>query len=164
MIQRKQTLYLLIASLFAFVYLLTNPAISEITGNMKGSDKVETLEVGYRTTQFFNSTEDLQILNGSNNYLIFTLSIIGVFGFACIFLFGKRKLQLRFASYLLMFDLLLFFMIYYQTNLGAKVFENSEIQWKIAAFMPFILPILHFLALRGIVHDIKLLKSVDRLR
>ncbi|MCK9481076.1 MAG: DUF4293 domain-containing protein [Bacteroidia bacterium] len=164
MIQRKQTLYLLIASLFAFVYLFTNPAISEVVGRMKGSDKIETLKISYRTTEFVSADNTVQVVNSSNSYLIFTLSIIGVFGLAAIFLFNKRKLQLRFASYLFMFDLLLFFMIYYHTNLGVKVFENSEIHWQIAAFMPLILPVLHFLALRGIVHDIKLLKSVDRLR
>ncbi len=164
MIQRKQTLYLLIASLFAFVYLLTNPTISEVVGNLQGSDNIETLRIGFRTTEFINSANTAQIVNSNNSYIIFTLTIIGIFGLACIFLFHKHKLQLRFASYLLMFDLLLFFMIYYQTSLGVKVFETADTHWKIAAFMPIILPFLHFFALRGIVHDIKLLKSVDRLR
>lgn len=164
MIQRKQTLYLLIASLFAFTYLFGSPVISEITGIVKGKTDTETLTIRYAQTSFTQTDGQEQLIEGSNNFLVFTLTVIGGLGLLCIFLFKRRKLQLRFVSYLIMFDLLLLFLIYYQNKLGVKVFETAETSWKIYAFLPAILPLLHVLALRGIIHDIKLLKAVDRLR
>jgi len=164
MIQRKQTLYLLIASIFAFTYLFASPVFSEITGTMKEGGSTETLIISYTETSFSEKNTAIEASTVKNNYLTLTLTVIGGIGLLAIFLFKKRKLQLRLASYLIMFDLLLLFLIYYQNSIGLKLFEEAETSWKVFAFLPVILPLLHFLALRGIVHDIKLLQAVDRLR
>lgn len=164
MIQRKQTLYLLIASIFAFTYLFSSPVFSEITGTMKEGGSTETLVISYTETTFSEKDTSIEASTVKNNYLTLTLAVIGGIGLLTLLLFKKRKLQLRLASYLVMFDLLLLFLIYYQNSIGLKLFEEAETTWKVFAFLPAILPILHLLALRGIVHDIKLLQSVDRLR
>lgn len=164
MIQRRQSLYLFIAVIFAFIYFFSSPQIASISGQVKDTNTNETLRLNYTETAYIDQQNNIVGEASSNDYLKFTLLIIGIMGLLTIFLFKQRKLQLRLAAYLIMFDLLLIFLVFFQHHTATKLFATYETSWQYFAFLPFILPVLHLLALRGIVHDIKLLQAVDRLR
>jgi hypothetical protein len=165
MIQRKQSLYLFIAALFAFTYLFSSPVFCELTSSNASEEVTESLILSYAKTVHKNTDGTLMEVQGSNNYLVWTLIVIGGLSFIAIILFKQRKIQLRLVVYAMVFDFLLLFLLYFQHKIGMNYFEGEAISnWKIFAFLPILLPLLHLLALRGIVNDIKLLQAVDRLR
>jgi amino acid permease len=166
MIQRKQTVYLLITVIMAFTYIAMNPVICSIKGKLKDQafQEVENeLLITFKMATFAQEGRGVAVESG-NSYLTFTLWVLGSLGLLTILLFKQRKLQLRLASYLLIFDLMLLFLIYFEHSNKSSLFIDKESSWTFFAFAPLILIPLHVLALRGIIHDIQLLKSVDRLR
>lgn len=164
MIQRKQSLYLFIAALFAFSYLFSSPVFCVLERNSE-SQESEKLILSYSKTVISSAHNESIEIKDANSYLVWTLIVIGSLSLFSIFLFKQRKLQIRLVVYAMVFDLLLFFLLYYQHKLGMTYFQGEALtHWKVFAFLPLILPILHLLALRGVVHDIKLLQAVDRLR
>jgi hypothetical protein len=84
--------------------------------------------------------------------------ITGVLGVVTIFLFGNRKLQLKFC-YLGIFLSLVMLTLYF---LELQNFNSSVIAlWCIFYFA---ILVCYILAARGILNDQKLIKSMDRLR
>lgn len=168
MIQRKQSLYLLIGILSCIGFLVGNPKYATLTGNLKedNSFALANAELKYTYSEVYDTsmTNKDSKVKVSNQYIHLTLWALVLLSLVSIFLFKNRALQLRLTAYLLIFDLLLFFLLYYQTNYVGSLFSNFETQWNYNAFLGILLPIVHILAIRGIVHDIKLLKAVDRLR
>jgi len=91
--------------------------------------------------------------------LILTVAI----GIAClisIFLFKNRKMQMRITFVALLVSLLNIFLYYNET----KKFIAIESSLDLTCVVVFAIPVLLFLAFRGIYKDEKLIKSVDRLR
>lgn len=166
MIQRKQTLYLLIGIVFILSYGLGNPQMATIKGAFQDSGSQSVAHVMLNHILVFSQTTlnaepDFTV---SNAFVVYTLIVIGALSFIALFLFKKRALQLRLVSYLLIFDVLLYFMLFFQISMMKKLFVDPATTWSFYMATLLLLPLLHFLALRGIIHDIKLLKSVDRLR
>ncbi|MCC8174086.1 MAG: DUF4293 domain-containing protein [Odoribacter sp.] len=91
------------------------------------------------------------------NLLITTLTVI------IIFLYKKRFVQLRFCvvNIVLMLGLLILMWVQVQ---GRANDINAITQIKIAFGFPLVGIILTWLAIRGIIKDIALLKSYDRIR
>lgn len=140
MIQRIQSLWLLIASIAFFTTL----KLPFYTGN-----------------QLMNNTSVYAELNGMYNFLITVLSIaLAVVSFLVIFLFKNRKLQLKLTVLLLLGAILQLVLIFY----SVKKFIPEQGSYSISAVFYFIAPITLVLALRGIYKDEQLIKSVDRLR
>jgi hypothetical protein len=75
-----------------------------------------------------------------------------------IFLFKNRKLQLRLAILALIISIA--DIVYYFSKI--KAFANGELS--LASLFYFVVPIILFLAARGIWRDQKLIRSLDRLR
>jgi peptidoglycan/LPS O-acetylase OafA/YrhL len=154
MIQRIQSLYLLIATGLFFI-MLGNP--------------IAQIQLADNTFLTFNHNEIFAEGNPSFNpvstwqvsVLIAVIMLIGVID---IFLFRKRTLQMR----LCVFNILLMFglvgLIYFYTKYAVHKFDavNSVFLWPIV--VPFISIILTYLALKGIQKDDALVKSYDRLR
>jgi hypothetical protein len=167
MIQRKQSLYLFIAAIFCVSYWFGNPTFATKTGIksiLKGTEEILNAKLKFTKTELSYTSSQVEPQIYEHSYIVYTIAVIAFLSIISIFIFKKRPLQLRLTSYLIMFDLLLLFLIYFQSAQVSKVFDSVQTEWKVFAFMPIILPILHLLALRGIIHDIKLLKAVDRLR
>ncbi len=135
MIQRIQSLWLLVAAVLAF---LTLKFPFYIIGNNLDADPD------------FNAV--------SRTLLLMLTSILGALCIINIFFFKQRKIQLRLAILALVISLLNLFLYFYYTA------ELSNGGIALSSVFAFAIPIFIFLAIRGIYKDQKLLKSMDRLR
>ena len=142
MIQRKQTLWLLIASIFAFVSLKT------------------TFLSGIRTSDTI--LKEVVFVTASYNMLltIFTVAA-GTVSLITIFLFKNRKLQIRFGILGLLLSLMILGLYYWQSK--SFVAEQISIN-HLTTIIPLAIPVLIIMAIIGINNDEKLIRSVDRLR
>ena len=140
MIQRIQTIWLLLAAAAAFSTL----RFSFYSGNrMDGTTKI---------FEYFNAQ--------SNLLLLILTAGVGLLAFISIFLFKNRKLQFRLTVIAIIVSLLN--LAFYFT--GIRKFVAGESNYDLTAILAIVVPILLFLAAKGIRKDDKLVKSLDRLR
>lgn len=149
MIQRVQTIYLLVVTILTIVCMCTS------IGSIISADN-EISEL---------SNLSISMADGTKDYapcaLFVILLIIAVLSFCTIFLFNKRMLQIRltvFSSVML---------IGYYITLVAFIFMLAEgasftPSWIIC--LPFVAIVLNWLAIRSIGADEALVKAYDRLR
>jgi glucan phosphoethanolaminetransferase (alkaline phosphatase superfamily) len=141
MLQRIQSIWLLLAAVCAFLTV----KFSFYSGN---------LETPGQPVSF-------QYLTASFSIWIFIVTIALVCIAAIdIFLYKNRKLQGRLAILGIILSLL---NIYLYLNAIHRFIEHQG-SHTISSVFVFVLPILFFLAFRGIYRDQKLVKSLDRLR
>lgn len=134
MIQRIQSVWLLLSGIVS-IALLFIPVAS-----IQGSEELQKLTV-----------MDQPVLLALN-LLIF------LFSFGAIFLYGNRKLQMRICFLCGMFAVLLATLMFFMFT------QKMGGQPEIAMAMPVAIVLFCFLAISGIKKDIKLIKSLDRLR
>ena len=165
MIQRKQTLYLLMIFIINLVLILFNIKVTK--GLLRvtdiDTDKAYFYELGIVKTVV--KTEPInEFTNGSLLYSVIAVSLISLIA---IFLFKKLPLQMRLVAFNFLFILLLWFnMIYqiYKLNRTSSIeLVSSDLNY-VTLFIPTILLLFNLLAFKGIKKDIELLASVDRLR
>ena len=138
MIQRIQTIWLLLASACAFLSL----KLSFYSGN-----------------KIINAQKQFQYLTGRENILLTILSVaVGIAALVIIFLYKDRKMQIR----LTIVDMLLSIVniVLYFSAIKNYVEGNYDF----TAIIVFLIPVFLFLAVRGIHKDEKLIRSADRLR
>jgi hypothetical protein len=141
MLQRMQSIWLLLAAICAILTI----KFSFYSGN---------LEVPGQTASF-------QYLTASFSIWILIVTIVLVCIAAIdIFLYKNRKLQGRLALLGIVFSLLNIFLYLKEIH---RFIENQGSHTITSVFV-FAIPILFFLAWRGIYRDQKLVKSLDRLR
>lgn len=139
MIQRIQTLWLLIAAACGFCTL----SFPFYSGNL-----IE------------NSAKVFSELTGKTTIpLIIVTVAVAVASLVCVFLFKDRKMQLRITIVTLIVSIGLIF-LYFSVIKSKFVDGNLTISSMFTFFIPFFL----LLAARGIYLDQRLVKSVDRLR
>lgn len=141
MLQRMQTVWLLLASICAFLTI----RFPFYSGNIIVSGQPASFQ---KMTASFN----LWIL-------IVTIAIICLSAID-IFLYKNRKLQARLAILAIILSLL---NIYLYLHAIHQFIENQG-NHTITAIFVLVIPILLFFACRGIYRDQKLVKSLDRLR
>ena len=155
MIQRLQTVYLLLTTLFSSLFLW-GPVIkfSDVTGSaffikLKGLSRV-----------YLAGGEEL-----IKNLLPLSalLVLIPILSLIIIFLFKKRKSQLRLCMGLIILIVLLitsivFYSFYVTRNYNAEIIPGVKL------ILPVLMLFCAFLAYRGIKKDEKLIKSYERLR
>ena len=138
MIQRIQTIWLLLASACAFITL----KLSFYSGNKIVDDQ----------KQFIH-------LTANENMLLTILSVaVGIASLILVFLYKDRKMQMRLTILNLVISL---FNIYLYIN-ETKNFMEGRVDW--SSLFVFLIPVFLFLAVKGIYRDQKLVKSMDRLR
>jgi Domain of unknown function (DUF4293) len=143
MLQRRQTIWLLLAFICA-VLTLKFPFFS-----------------GHRIFDINNSkTAYLTAIgSGYNNIAILILTVaIFVSALISIFLYKNRKVQLRIVLVSFLISLLDIF-LYYR---GTQKFTDGT--YSLTAIFALLVPIFLLLAARGIYKDEKLVRSADRLR
>ncbi len=153
MIQRIQTLYLLVALLI--IESLFFVPLGEIV--------VETQNYKLMFNGFFQIIENSTELVQQTYALMILIPLIGLLNFIAIFLFKKRTLQLRITMYntILMFSLsgMAVYILYRAfSSYDAVILPNISIVF------PVIAGILNFLAFRQIRKDDALVKSMNRIR
>jgi drug/metabolite transporter (DMT)-like permease len=139
MIQRIQTIWLLLASACAFLSL----KLSFYTG-------IKVTETG----------EAYTVLTGLNNLLLTILTVaVGIAALIMIFFYKDRKRQLWLTvatTVLSIVNIVLYFKEIAHYKPGGD--------FTLTAVVTFVVPFFLILAIRGIYRDNKLVKSVDRLR
>jgi Domain of unknown function (DUF4293) len=141
MLQRMQSVWLLLASICAILSI----KYSFYSGNI-----IESGQPG--RFQYLTATFNLRIL-------IITIALVSIAAID-IFLYKSRKLQLRLAILGIVLSFLNIFLYLKEVHL----FVENQGSHTITAVFVFAIPILFYLAARGIYRDQKLVKSLDRLR
>jgi hypothetical protein len=140
MIQRIQTIWLLLAAAAAFLTL----RFSFYSGNI-----IE------------GTTKTFKYLTAQSNILLTILSAgVGLAALICVFLYKNRKQQSRIVLLTLLVsivNLILFFV-------ESRKFVAGEGNYDLTAAIAIAVPVFLILAMRGIRRDDKLVKSLDRLR
>jgi hypothetical protein len=154
MIQRIQTLYLLVAFILTVVLIFVPFAdlaglngvnyIFDISGISMNSGTVKTI---------LSNTWPIIIM------ISITLPLLII----TIFQFKNRKMQIR-LSYLSIFSLFVIKALMYYYTWGSSHLDGGSLHASIFAEFPTIAAILVFLAIRGIRKDENLVKSIDRIR
>lgn len=162
MIQRIQTVYLLVAAVLMAMTLMTPLATftyegKEIVLSAFGITGIPA-EVGTINTQIFF-------------YLIALLILPTLLPIVIIFLFKKRMLQIRLcvSEILLLLGAAGFIAIFcwrFYDTIKVNISKSSELLFTLewASIMPVIAMILVGLAIRGIAKDEALVRSLDRIR
>jgi len=145
MIQRIQTLYLLLASAAGVGTWFFNLWRARLVNN---------------TYEYFN---------GLSSYLYFILMMVIVgLAFVCIFLFRKRKLQFRLTLLNILLAIGVVALQYLKIKEEAEKLQSQQLlssaTYLPPAFLPVLIIIFLFLAARGIYKDERLVRSLDRLR
>ena len=139
MIQRIQSVWLLLAAVCAFLTL----KVSFYTGHLINDQQ--------RLLASLNSTTTIPI--------VIAAVAVGIGSLITIFLYKDRKLQMRIAFATFAASILLIFLYFSYVNS-----KYSEGTCDLTAPVVIIIPIFILLAIRAIYKDEKLVKSVDRLR
>ena len=139
MLQRIQSIWLLLAAICAFLTI----RLSFYSGNIETPGQPASF-------QFLNAGFNIWIL-------ILTIALVCIAAID-IFLYKNRKLQGRLALLGILLSLLNIFLYYKQT------LKFTVGNYDLTAVLAVLIPVLFFLAFRGIYRDQKLVKSLDRLR
>lgn len=141
MIQRKQTLWLLLAAIASCLTL----KFPYYTGNI-----IKDTVTGIKTFELLNARFDI---------FITILSVaVGVAALITIFLYNDRKKQMLFTAVNTVVSVLVIVLYYLQTK---KFIDGA---YSITSIFAIAVPVLLIMAIVGINKDEKLIKSVDRLR
>ncbi len=165
MIQRIQTVYML-ASVIAILMMLVMPL-----GTISSADAFFDL-----SALGVSSVTETVVLDEMRYELFSLLLLMMVLPFVCIFLYNKRKIQLRILIYTGALDVLFyaFFFLFEAPACSAMASEallKSGFVGEVSSdysFTLFVMPLVSLfcciMAWRGVTFDIALLSSADRLR
>ena len=153
MIQRIQSIYLFIASVFLFI-----PTLLPISQLYEPSNQTMITMYALKIVSLEKTTTSLGII--STGILLY-LSII--LGFTTIFLFKNRKVQLLLTSVIMILTFAICNLIVANTYLLLPS-PQAIMSFKYVSVLPVVALILFFLAYKAIKKDDKLVKSLDRIR
>lgn len=155
MIQRIQSLYLLLTAIVSGLFL--NGGFLSIINN-QGSEEILKFSGVYQKT----GEEGFDIIGRMIPVTVISL-LIPFLALVTIFLFKNRKHQIKFTLILLILEILLIASgAYFAISLVQS--NPSSVVPEMNFFFPFVEIILTFLAFIGIRKDDVLIKSYDRLR
>lgn len=162
MIQRKQTLFMLITAILCALTLIMPLATIELAAPAEASIVGQSDGASYTVwgIEYFNGQSEMFIYHGILNLLCLLLPLIS------IFMFKKRTFQLRMTIVegILLLGLIGFEAIgIYRLNemfVGTPYLVNHSL----IVVAPLFALGSTFLAYKGILHDILLLRSSDRIR
>lgn len=158
MIQRVQSIYLLLASLAGLMTFFLSYAHFD-------ADGAKVAE--YAMFGVFNVQSEMLEMTGPYTFPVWIFgALAAIIPFLAIFLYKNRPLQMRIARLATLINLgyvvYLFFAI---DEINQQIFENGlKVLHHAGFYMPVIAIVFCFLAVRGIKKDEALVKSLDRIR
>lgn len=155
MIQRVQTLFLLLTTLLPVLFL--DGSILKFL-NKSGTEIVLKFNGIWQT----DLTGSLNLLN-SQIPLSGTIFAIALLSLTAIFFYKKRKTQMKLTIILIVFSIVLLALIAYDIIMISNRYLVDNIV-TVKMFIPLLILILSILAYRGIKKDEELVKSYERLR
>ena len=155
MIQRIQTLYLLIATILTgSLFFLSMAEMA----NMQ-----EFYELTWRGIFKVESDATQTLIIPAVALSILTIMATAL-SFITIFLFKKRILQIRLCGLNMGLLVGLSVLMYYMAKTGAKNLGATDLSFNLPLILPLIALVLVFLAMRAIGKDEALVRSIDRIR
>lgn len=153
MIQRIQTIYLLLSAILSAIFIFAPFAYFET-------------DLHYFFDNFgIHYQENSETKTLINAYPLLILSITAiVLIMTSIFLYKKRKLQIRFSSFALLLEIGSYILIAYYVYYYADANISALVNWQISIVIPMVNTVLIYLAIRGILKDEALIRSLDRIR
>ena len=154
MIQRIQTLYLMVATLLMALTLIFPVATFNV-----GGEELAIKAFGFATSS--GTLPHLPI------YMGILLAVATLLPFVVIFLYKRRILQLRLCGVelALLVGSIVFEAIYCYITYGAvEAMGEGAMTIGVVAFMPIVAIVLVALAMRAILRDELLVRSLDRIR
>lgn len=150
MIQRIQTIYLLISTLvLTFLFFFPYAEFSNLNNEI------------FKLGVFGIFSDDEEIISTIPTAILL-ITIVAI-NFISIFLFKNRRLQIRLVNYVLIVLLgFIFLNLFYIYN--ALGLTDCKFYFTVFTIFPFISFILNFLALKAIKKDEKLVRAADRIR
>lgn len=136
MIQRMQSIWLLLAAIAGFL----------------------TLNFAFYSGTLAATNELVQLTAKANTLILILTVATAVLSLVTIFLYKNRKLQLKLTLVGLLLSILTLVLYFKQTNLYSK---GDFTLWSVFSF---VIPVFLILAAKGLYKDEKLIKSLDRLR
>lgn len=155
MIQRIQSVYLLITALLSTIYFS-----GKLMSFTDGSNNIYSIRIGIlQKTGSAGAIENVGTIFAPAVILVMIL-IVSVI---TIFLFRNRKIQLKLAAGLVCITaLLILVLIWYAYTVSSEF--NAGLMYRVNLILPLLILIFSFLAYRNIRKDEKLVRSYDRLR
>jgi hypothetical protein len=155
MIQRIQTIFLFLATVFAGI-LFFSPVFSF----NYGEELMKLTILGVE-----NANDALQFSGLYTLPLLITTILAIVIPFFTIFKFKKRELQLKLSSLNVFLNALFcgLIFLFYVDNIQEKL-QAEAVVYAFGIYIPLINMVLSIWAMRWIKKDIDLIKSIDRLR
>lgn len=164
MIQRIQTIYLLLIALIAGLLIYIDPSFIEVQGFDKWTNNEKGF-VGIRFNTVVMKAAGADVGAISLNMITYTLGVICLLATVSIFLFKNRKLQALLTAFNYIFILVLYILMsFYGYKYVNYVSQEVDIDVAIGLFFPLFLPVFNFMALSRINYDEMLVRSTDRLR
>lgn len=161
MIQRIQSLYLLIVAILAVVGLTGPLALFVKNGNSVAE---------FNNFAFTKLDQSLNVAQPTGPWVLgVILIVVALISIVTIFFFNNRVRQMR----MIVFNIILliaylagyaFFAWIYTDGISEFYNEQIEFSMKLAAIYPLVSIILSFLAFKGVKKDKKLIESLDRIR
>ena len=152
MIQRKQSVFLLLAAIVGIISLCMSIGI------------FKPVELGVDSVMYNLWIQDG---NGSLDFSVAPLFCIALLSViisgATIFLFNNRKLQIKLCSWNMLL-LIVWYIAYGVIAYLHKSSVNAEFKLSFAAVLPLIAIILVFMARKGVKADEALIRAADRIR
>ncbi len=149
MIQRIQTVYLLVAFLASAILFFSIPvAVFHYTTPV-------IVDLPFYITSTFQNVTTIPLL-------ILNVLVAGL-SFAAILLYNKRVLQLRFTMFAFLANVIMIIVLFLTADALQKHL-NIEAAYKYGSFLPLVTLVLLILASKAIRKDEKLVKGTDRLR
>ena len=159
MIQRIQSLYLLLVFLIASLMLLLNPNFAKFIHTK--AEKISS-ELHFVSKKYYNQADSGGQPFDKLNFII--LLSIGVGSLYAIFLYKKTELQKKICLYISLMSVVLLSSLIFDFLKMSKDAPDIYSYPSIHGIWPFASAILSALAWAAIRRDEKLLKSMDRIR
>lgn len=157
MIQRKQSLYLLLIAVLAIVLFFV-PVIDLYIDHIRYP--FEILKGFLISDHVSKSLRHVSRGGFSSPVILFVVTFLS---FINIFLYKKRKVQIKVCYIIMVLIFVMFFCIFYDS---CFLYKHSITDYKltVASVFPIVMIILDILAILGIRKDEKLVNSLDRIR
>lgn len=155
MIQRIQTVYMLLTSFLSIIFL---------NGNfIEFKDKTgKGIVVNFKGIMQILETEKYSLIR-KEFYLPLLMILISVLSFSAVFLYKRRKLQSKLTfTAILLAVVSIAMLIYYAISMSAEYV--ASVVTGIKLIIPLLILLFSILAYRGIIKDENLVRSYDRLR
>ncbi len=164
MVQRIQSVYLLIAAVLSAVYFI-QPFSSKILPKGEVATADGNIVYVLNAMEVLKSEDGISASVSSNHYLASLCFLSGLTALFAMLKFNNRKLQIKICWLASIIFLSILVTAYFLSDrMGAESDQNKNPVYLISSYIPFLQFVMIRLAIVNIKKDEALIKSADRIR